>query len=157
MTPYVGLETHFFPQKRYSHSLAQPSPEVGTISVITITLRYIFALLHNVLYLQRIVNASDSYRCRIFAGVIASDSALSLQVSVIALLRYRYCLSNISKHYHFYGSNGVILMITLPEFFIDSSPILPRKKGNSIQKLHFLLPNIQKSLVIFALSCNALP
>jgi hypothetical protein len=46
--------------------------DVGTISVIAITLRYIFALLHNVLYLWRIVIAFDSNRFRLLAGVIAS-------------------------------------------------------------------------------------
>jgi hypothetical protein len=45
--------------------------EVGTISVIAITLRYAFALLHNALYLWTIVIASDSYRFRLFVGVIA--------------------------------------------------------------------------------------
>ena len=43
-------------------------------SVITITLHYVFALLHNALYLCRIVIASDSYRFRLFAGIIAYDS-----------------------------------------------------------------------------------
>jgi hypothetical protein len=37
-------------------------------------LRYIFLLLHNALYLWRIVIASDSHRFRLFAGVIAYDS-----------------------------------------------------------------------------------
>ena len=43
-------------------------------SVIAITLRYVFALSHtgNALYLWRIVIAFDSYRFRLFAGVIAS-------------------------------------------------------------------------------------
>ncbi len=45
--------------------------EVGTISVIAITLRYVFELLHNASYLWRIVIASDSYRFRLFVGVIA--------------------------------------------------------------------------------------
>jgi hypothetical protein len=43
-------------------------------SVIAITLRYVFTLLHNALYLWRIVIASDSYRFRLFAGVIAYDN-----------------------------------------------------------------------------------
>jgi hypothetical protein len=38
-------------------------------SVITITLCYIFALLHCALYLWRIVIAFDSNRFRLFAGV----------------------------------------------------------------------------------------
>jgi hypothetical protein len=60
-------------------------------SVIAITLRYIFALLHNALYLCRIVIASYSYRFRLSAGVIAYDSYRSeLEVSVIASLRYRF-------------------------------------------------------------------
>jgi hypothetical protein len=48
--------------------------DVSTISVIAITLRYVFALLHNALYLWRIVIAFDSNRFRLLAGVIASDS-----------------------------------------------------------------------------------
>jgi hypothetical protein len=48
--------------------------EVGTISIIAITLCYVFALLHNALYLWKIVIASNSYRFRLFAGVIASES-----------------------------------------------------------------------------------
>jgi hypothetical protein len=47
------------------------------MSVIAITLRYVFALLHNALYLWRIVIASDSYRFSLFVGVIASDSYCS--------------------------------------------------------------------------------
>jgi hypothetical protein len=59
--------------------------------VIAITLRYVFALLHNALYLWRIVIASDSYHFRLFAGVIAYDSYCSeLEVSVIASLRHRF-------------------------------------------------------------------
>jgi hypothetical protein len=53
------------------------SAEVNTISVIAITLRYVFALLLNALYLWRIVIASDSYRYSLFAAVIASDSYCS--------------------------------------------------------------------------------
>ncbi len=46
-------------------------------SVIAITLCYVFALLHNALYLWRIVIAFDSYCFRLLAGVIASDSYCS--------------------------------------------------------------------------------
>ncbi len=56
-----------------THTLELRLPaEVGTISIIAIMLRYVFALLHNVLYLWRIAIASDSYRFRLFTGVIAS-------------------------------------------------------------------------------------
>ena len=55
-------------------------------SVIAITLRYVFALLHNALYLWRIVIASDSYRFRLFVGVIAYDSYRS----ELAGQRYRF-------------------------------------------------------------------
>jgi hypothetical protein len=55
-------------------------------NVIAITLRYIFALLHNALYLWRIVIAYDSYRFRFFAGFIASDSYRS----ELASQRYRF-------------------------------------------------------------------
>jgi hypothetical protein len=55
-------------------------------SVIAITLRYIFALLHNALYLWRIVIALDFSWALSLLIVIA----LSLQVSVIALLCYRF-------------------------------------------------------------------
>jgi hypothetical protein len=51
-----------------------------------ITLRYVFALLHNALYLWRIFIASVSYRFRLFADVIASDSYRS------GLAGQRYCL-----------------------------------------------------------------
>jgi hypothetical protein len=60
--------------------------EVGTISVIAITLHYIFALLHNALNLWRIVTASDSSHLRLFAGVIAFDSYCSELVGQ----RYRF-------------------------------------------------------------------
>ncbi len=55
-------------------------------SVMAIMLRYIFALLHNALYLWRIVIASNSYRFRLFTGVIASDS----YCSELAGQRYRF-------------------------------------------------------------------
>ncbi len=42
-------------------------------SVIAITLHYIFALLHNVISVENSY-CFDSYRFRLFAGVIASDS-----------------------------------------------------------------------------------
>ncbi len=38
---------------------------------------YVFALMHNALYLWRIVITSNSYRFRLFAGVITSDSCRS--------------------------------------------------------------------------------
>ncbi len=60
-------------------------------SVIAITLRYVFALLHNALYLCRIVIAFVSYRFRLFAGVIASDSYRSELVGQ----RYRFTLSSL--------------------------------------------------------------
>jgi hypothetical protein len=65
--------------------------EVGTISVIAITLRYEFALLHNALYLWRIVIASKSYRLRLFVGGIAYDSyrsELAGQRSCLTLLSF---------------------------------------------------------------------
>jgi hypothetical protein len=50
-----------------------------------------FALLHNALYLWRIVITSDSYCFRLFAGVIAYNSYRSeLEVRVIASLSYRF-------------------------------------------------------------------
>jgi hypothetical protein len=49
-------------------------------------LRYAFALLHNALYLWRIVLASDSYRFGLIAGVIASDG---------------YCSELAGQHYRF--------------------------------------------------------
>jgi hypothetical protein len=68
------------------YSLVDYIAEVGTIGAIAITLRYVFALLHNALCLWRIVIASDSYRFRLFAGVIASDS----YCSELAGQRYRF-------------------------------------------------------------------
>ncbi len=59
-------------------------------SVIAITLRYVFALLYNALYLLRIVIAFDSYGFRLFAGVIASDSYRS------ELGGQRYCFTSLS-------------------------------------------------------------
>ncbi len=55
-------------------------------SIIAIMLCYVFALMHNVLYLWRIVIASDSYRFKLFAGVIPSDS---------------YCSELAGQRYHF--------------------------------------------------------
>ncbi len=55
-------------------------------SVIAITLHYVFALLHNALYMWRIVIASDSYGFRLFAAVIAYDSYRS----ELANQRYRF-------------------------------------------------------------------
>ncbi len=82
-------------------------------SVIAITPRYVFALLHNALYLWRTVIASYSYRFRLSAGFIAYEvialslrSALSLHVVIV--------LSYIPKRYRFQWSNGVNLAITLP-------------------------------------------
>jgi hypothetical protein len=57
-------------------------------SVIAITLCYIFALLHNALNLWRIIVASDSYRFRLFVGVIASN----IYCSELAGQRYRFTL-----------------------------------------------------------------
>jgi hypothetical protein len=70
-------------------------PDVGTISVIAITLRYIFALLHNALHLWRIIIDSDSYRFRLFAGVIASDS----YCSELAVQRYHFTSLSLSATY----------------------------------------------------------
>ncbi len=72
--------------------------EVGTISVIATTLHYVFALLHKALYLWRIAIASDSYRFRHFAGVIAYDSYRS---DLAGQLYFVIVLSNIRKRYHF--------------------------------------------------------
>jgi hypothetical protein len=55
-------------------------------SLIAITLRYVFALLHNALYLWRIVFALDFSLALLLLKVIT----VSLQVSVIASLRYRF-------------------------------------------------------------------
>jgi hypothetical protein len=63
-------------------------PKVGIISVIAIKLCYVFALLHKALYLWRIAIASDSYRFRLFAGVIPYDS----YHSELAGQRYRFTL-----------------------------------------------------------------
>jgi hypothetical protein len=52
-------------------------------------------LLHNALYLWRIVIASDSYRFRLFAGVIASDSYRS----ELAGQHYRFTLLSLSATY----------------------------------------------------------
>jgi hypothetical protein len=49
-------------------------------------LRNDFASLHNALNLLRIVIASNSYRFRLFAGIMASDS----YSSELAGQRYRY-------------------------------------------------------------------
>ncbi len=57
-------------------------------SVIAIMLRYVFAFLHNALYLLRIVITSDSYRFGPFSGVIAYDSYLS----ELTGQRYRFTL-----------------------------------------------------------------
>jgi hypothetical protein len=53
---------------------------------IVITLHYVFVLLHNALYLWIIVIALDFSRALLFLIV----PALSLQVSVVASLRYRF-------------------------------------------------------------------
>jgi hypothetical protein len=71
-------------------------------------LHYVFVLLHNALYLLRIVIASNSYCFRLSRGVIAYDSYCS------ELAGQRYHLSNIPKHYRFQGSNSINLVITLP-------------------------------------------
>jgi hypothetical protein len=57
-------------------------------SVIAITLRYVFAFLHNALYLWRKVITSDSYRLILFVGIIAYDSYRS----ELAGQRYRFTL-----------------------------------------------------------------
>jgi hypothetical protein len=59
-------------------------------SIIAIMLPYIFVLLHNALYLWRIVIASNSYRFRVFAGVNASESYHS------ELAGQRYCFTSLS-------------------------------------------------------------
>jgi hypothetical protein len=46
--------------------------EFGTLSVISITLRYVFALSHDALTLLRSVIASIIYRCEHIGAVIAS-------------------------------------------------------------------------------------
>jgi hypothetical protein len=64
-------------------------------SVIAITLRYVFALLHNALYLWRIVIAFDSYRFRLLADFIAYDSyrsELAGQHYCFTLLSFRVTL-----------------------------------------------------------------
>jgi hypothetical protein len=53
---------------------------------MAITLLYVFVLLHNALYLWRIVIASNSYRLSLFAGVIAYNSYRS----ELAGQRYRF-------------------------------------------------------------------
>jgi hypothetical protein len=67
------LYSSFFVDSNIHVSLFQRSaPEA--LYVIAIMVRCVFALLHNALYLWRIVIAFDSYCLRLFAGVIASDS-----------------------------------------------------------------------------------
>jgi hypothetical protein len=73
---------HFSPQYCSPYIMTKHSPyrsksrgrHYKRYSVIAITLHNVFSLLHNALYLWRIVVASDSYRFRLFAGVIAHDS-----------------------------------------------------------------------------------
>ncbi len=79
---------HLDPEFRHLSTLKQHQvySEVGTISIIAITLNYVFALLHNALYLWRIVIASDSYCFRLFGGVIAYNS----YCSELAGQRYRF-------------------------------------------------------------------
>ncbi len=105
-------------------------------SAIAITLRYVFALLHNALYLWRIVITSDSYRFRLRGHY----RLWYLSLWACRSLHFVIVLSNIRKRYCFWGSNGVNSVITLPS-----------------SRIKFLLQNIQNSLVIFALLYNALP
>jgi hypothetical protein len=97
--------------QRRSHHV--DTSEVGTISVIAITLRYVFALLHNALYLWRIVIASDSFALDFSRALsLLIVITLSLLVSVIAY--FVIALRNIRKRYRFEESNDVISAITLP-------------------------------------------
>jgi hypothetical protein len=57
-------------------------------SIIAITLRFDFALLHNALYLWGIIIAFDSYCFRLFVGISASDSYRS------ELAGKRYCFTS---------------------------------------------------------------
>ncbi len=59
------------------HKKINTQPEVGTVSVITITLRYVFALSYNVLTLWRSVIASITYRSEHIGAVIPSYSCHS--------------------------------------------------------------------------------
>jgi hypothetical protein len=61
----------------------------GWFATIAITLHYVFALLHNALYLRRIVITSNSYCFRLFVGIIASDSYRS------ELAGQRYCFTTL--------------------------------------------------------------
>jgi hypothetical protein len=92
-----------------------------------ITLRYVFALLNNLLYLWRIVTASDSYRFRLFAGVIASDS-YHFQ---LADQRYYFTLLSLCATYASVIASreimALIWQLRCPVFFIDSSLVLPGK------------------------------
>ncbi len=109
-------------------------------SIIAITLCYVFAWLHNALYLWRIVIASDSNRFRLFAGIIAYDSYRPV------LAGQRYCFTSLSFWVTY---AGVVV-------FREVMALIWRWRC-PVQELYFLLQNIQKNLVIFALSCNALP
>ncbi len=62
-----------------------PLPEVGTLSVIAITLRYVFALSYNVLPLWRNVIAFIRYRFKHIVAFIASHRYRS------KLINQRYC------------------------------------------------------------------
>ncbi len=109
-------------------------------SVIAITLHYVFALLHNALYLWRIVFTSNSYRFRLFAGIIAYDSYLSELAA---------------QHYHF----------TLLSFKVTYESVIASREETAliwrlccpVLELYFLIQNIQKSLISFALLYNAFP
>jgi hypothetical protein len=77
-------------------------------SVIAIMLHYVFALLHNALYLWRIVNASDSYGFRLCAGVTAYDSYRS----ELAGQRYRFAsLSFLVTYASAFASREVTALI----------------------------------------------
>ncbi len=88
---------------------------MGTISVLAITLRYVFAFLHNALYLWRIVIAYYNYRI-----AVGFSQALSLMIVIALSLRsalsfhFVFVLSYIPKRYRIKGSYGVNLAITLP-------------------------------------------
>jgi hypothetical protein len=60
-------------------------------------LRYIFALLHNALYLKRIVIASDSYCFRLFTGIIADSYRSELEGQHYRFEQHLHALSLLGK------------------------------------------------------------
>jgi len=115
-------------------------------SVIAITLHYVFAFLHNALYLWRIVIALDFSWALSLPKVIA----LRLQVSAIAL-------SNKCKRYHFKGSNDIILTIMLPCYLSIPLPYCREKRDNSVQKLYFLLQKFKRALLFLCYHITLCP